>query len=40
MPTVQASLRLTFSNILVPTDFTSASENALAYARAFAKDYG
>ena len=40
MPTVQASLRLTFSNILVPTDFTTASENALAYARAFAKDYG
>ena len=40
MPTLQASLRLTFSNILVPTDFTGASENALAYARAFAKDYG
>jgi nucleotide-binding universal stress UspA family protein len=40
MPTVQASLRLTFSNILVPTDFTRASVNALAYARAFAQDYG
>ena len=40
MPTLQASLRLTFNNILVPTDFTGASENALAYARAFAKDYG
>ena len=40
MPTLQASLRLTFSNILVPTDFTGASENALAYARAFANDYG
>ena len=40
MPTLQASLRLTFSNILVPTDFTGASVNALAYARALAKDYG
>ena len=40
MPTVQASLRLTFSNILLPTDFTEASVNALAYARAFARDYG
>jgi nucleotide-binding universal stress UspA family protein len=40
MPTVQASLRLTFSNILLPTDFTEASVNALAYARAFARNYG
>jgi nucleotide-binding universal stress UspA family protein len=40
MPTVQASLRLTFSNVLLPTDFTSASVTALAYARAFAKGYG
>jgi nucleotide-binding universal stress UspA family protein len=40
MPTVQASLRLTFNNILLPTDFTHASQGALAYARAFAKDYG
>ncbi len=40
MPTAQASLRLTFSNILLPTDFTEASVNALAYARAFARDYG
>jgi nucleotide-binding universal stress UspA family protein len=40
MPTVPASLRLTFSHILLPTDFTSASVTALAYARAFARDYG
>ncbi|MGC2197415.1 MAG: universal stress protein [Terriglobales bacterium] len=40
MPTVQASLRLTFSHILLPTDFTGASVTALAYARAFARDYG
>jgi nucleotide-binding universal stress UspA family protein len=40
MPTVQASLRLTFNNILLPTDFTCASFTALAYARAIAKDYG
>jgi nucleotide-binding universal stress UspA family protein len=39
MPTVQASLRLTFKNILLPTDFTSASTNALAYARAFARQF-
>lgn len=40
MPTLQASLRLTFCNILVPTDFTATSVNALAYARALARDYG
>lgn len=40
MPTVQANLRLTFSNVLLPTDFTSASTQAFAYARAFAKAYG
>ena len=40
MPTVQASLRVTFKNILLPTDFSSASVVALAYARAFARDYG
>jgi nucleotide-binding universal stress UspA family protein len=40
MPTAQASLRVTFKNILLPTDFTNASVVALAYARAFAKDYG
>lgn len=40
MPTVQASLRLAFNNILLPTDFTCASFTALAYARAIAKDYG
>src|SRR5215470_17853075 len=40
MSTVQANLRLTFSNVLLPTDFTSASTQALAYARAFAKSYG
>jgi nucleotide-binding universal stress UspA family protein len=40
MPTAQASFRLTFHNVLVPTDFTNASERALAYARAFSEDYG
>ncbi len=40
MPTAQASLRLTFKNILLPTDFTNASKIALVYARAFAHDYG
>ena len=39
MPTVQASLRLTFKNILLPTDLTSASTSALAYARAFARQF-
>ncbi len=38
MPTAQ--VRLTLKNVLVPTDFTSASERALAYARAFSEDYG
>lgn len=40
MPTVQANLRLSFSNVLLPTDFTGASTQAFAYARAFAKTYG
>jgi nucleotide-binding universal stress UspA family protein len=40
MPTVQSSLRLKLDNVLVPTDFANASERALAYARAFAEDYG
>ncbi|HMK23066.1 MAG TPA: universal stress protein [Terriglobales bacterium] len=40
MPTVQANLRLTFSNVLLPTDFTSVSTQAFAYARTFAKAYG
>ena len=40
MPTLQASLRITFKNVLVPTDFTSMSAAALAYARAFARDHG
>jgi nucleotide-binding universal stress UspA family protein len=40
MPTVQANLRLTFNNLLLPTDFTSVSTQAFAYARAFAKSYG
>ena len=40
MPTLQASLRLSFSNILFPTDFSDASSAALPYARAFAKLYG
>jgi nucleotide-binding universal stress UspA family protein len=40
MPTLQASLRLSFSNILFPTDFSDASTAALPYARAFAEIYG
>lgn len=40
MPTLQASLRLSFANILFPTDFTGASEAALPYAQAFAQIYG
>ena len=40
MPTLQASLRLSFANILLPTDFTGASEAALPYAQAFARLYG
>jgi len=40
MPTLQASLRLSFSNILFATDFSDASTAALPYARAFAKIYG
>lgn len=39
LPTVQASLRLTVSSILIPTDFSPASATALAYAQGFAKDY-
>ena len=40
MSTVQASPRLALKNVLVPTDFSDTSEKALAYARAFAEDYG
>src|ERR1700758_1786300 len=40
MPTLQASLRLSFSNILFPTDFSDASSAALPYAQAFARIYG
>jgi nucleotide-binding universal stress UspA family protein len=40
MPTLQASLRITFSNILFPTDFTSASNAALLYVRALAHNFG
>jgi nucleotide-binding universal stress UspA family protein len=40
MPTLQASLRIIFKNVLVPTDFTAASAAALAYARAFSRDHG
>ncbi|HZS97742.1 MAG TPA: universal stress protein [Terriglobales bacterium] len=40
MSTVQASPRLALKNVLVPTDFSDASKKALAYARAFAEDYG
>jgi nucleotide-binding universal stress UspA family protein len=40
MPTLQASLRLSFSNILFPTHFSDASSAALPYAQAFARIYG
>lgn len=40
MPLLQASLRLSFSNILLPTDFTPASQSALPYARTIARTYG
>ena len=40
MPTLQSSLRLSFSNILFPTDFSNASAAALSYAQAFARIYG
>src|ERR1700752_4388505 len=40
MPTAQANLRLTFSNVLLPTDFSATGTHALAYARAFARTYG
>jgi nucleotide-binding universal stress UspA family protein len=40
MPTVQANPHLTFSNVLLPTDFTNVSTQAFAFARAFAKAYG
>src|SRR6516162_6116194 len=40
MPVLQASLRLSFSNILLPTDFTQASQAALTYARTIARAYG
>jgi nucleotide-binding universal stress UspA family protein len=40
MPATVASLRLSFKNILFPTDFTEASTGALPYALAIAKAYG
>lgn len=40
MPTLQTSLRVSFNNILFPTDFSDASAAALPYARAFARLYG
>lgn len=40
MPTLQASLRITFNNVLFPTDFTSASDAALLYAQALARNFG
>jgi len=40
MPTAQASVRIKINNVLVPTDFSCASERALAYARAFSEDHG
>lgn len=40
MPTPQVSPRLSFSNVLFPTDFSSASEAALPYVKALARYYG
>jgi nucleotide-binding universal stress UspA family protein len=40
MPASATSLRLTFKNVLFPTDFTEASEHALPFALAIAKAYG
>jgi len=40
MPAVQASLRLSFANVLFPTDFSAASAAALPFAQAFARLYG
>jgi len=40
MPVQKASVRLTFENILFPTDFTAASDAALPFALAFARWYG
>jgi nucleotide-binding universal stress UspA family protein len=40
MLTAQANLGVRINNVLVPTDFSCASERALAYARAFSEDRG
>jgi nucleotide-binding universal stress UspA family protein len=40
MPTLQASLRIAFNSVLFPTDFTSASDAALLYARVLARTFG
>jgi nucleotide-binding universal stress UspA family protein len=40
MPAAVASLRLSFKNVLFPTDFSDASAGALPYALAIAKAYG
>ena len=40
MPTIAASLRLTFKNILFPNDFSDASEHALPFALAMARQFG
>jgi nucleotide-binding universal stress UspA family protein len=40
MPVQKASVRLSFENILFPTDFTVASDTALPFALAFARWYG
>jgi nucleotide-binding universal stress UspA family protein len=40
MPVPMASLRLTFKNVLFPTDFSDASKGALPYALAIARLYG
>jgi hypothetical protein len=39
MPTPQVSPRLSFSNVLFPTDFSSASEAALPYVKALSRYY-
>jgi len=39
MSTVQASLRIAFNNVLLPTDFTGASDAALLYAQALARGF-
>src|SRR6516225_9872308 len=40
MPTLSKVSRLSLKNILVPTDFSSASQSALPFAQALAQTYG